>query len=56
MYLSAPFILQNFFKKILDLIQSFENKRHFYDHYYYYHKIITIILIYLLARFILQSF
>ena len=31
MYLSAPFILQNFFKKILELIQSYENVRHFGD-------------------------
>ena len=29
MYLSTPFILQNFNKKILDLIQSYEDMRHF---------------------------
>ena len=31
MYLSAPFILQNFYKKILEMIQSYEDARHFRD-------------------------
>ena len=31
MYLSAPFNLQNFYKKILELIQSYEDVRHFWD-------------------------
>ena len=31
MYLLASFILQNFFKKILDLIQSYKEKHHFRD-------------------------
>ena len=31
MYLSAPFILQNVYKKILELIQSYEDVRHFWD-------------------------
>ena len=31
MYLSAPFILQNFYKKILKLIQSYEDARNFRD-------------------------
>ena len=32
MYLSVPFILQNFYKKkILELIQSYEDVRHFWD-------------------------
>ena len=29
MYLLAPFILQNFLKKILELIQCYEDERHF---------------------------
>ena len=31
MYLLVPFILQNFYKKILELIQSYEDVRHFWD-------------------------
>ena len=31
MYLSASFILQNFYKKILELIQSYEDVRNFWD-------------------------
>ena len=31
MCLSAPFNLQNFHKKILELIQSYEDVRHFWD-------------------------
>ena len=31
MYLSAPYILQNVYKKILKLIQSYEGVRHFWD-------------------------
>ena len=31
MYLSAPFNLQNFYKKILELIQTNEDVRHFCD-------------------------
>ena len=31
MYLLAPFILQNVYKKILELIQSYEEVRHFWD-------------------------
>ena len=30
-YLSAPFILQNFYEKILELIQSYEGVHHFWD-------------------------
>ena len=51
MYLLAPFILQNFFKKILGLIQSYEDvpfsdpkwpichEQNFFgtNHYYYFH-------------------
>ena len=31
MYLLAPFILQSFFKKTLELIQSFEDMHYFWD-------------------------
>ena len=31
MYLLAPFILQNFYKKVLELIQSYKDVRHFWD-------------------------
>ena len=31
MYLSAYFILQSFYKKILELIQSYEDVRNFWD-------------------------
>ena len=31
MYLLAPFILQNFYKKILELIQSYEDVHNFWD-------------------------
>ena len=31
MHLLPPFILQNFYKKILELIQSYEDVRHFWD-------------------------
>ena len=31
MSLLAPFILQNFYEKILGLIQSYEDVRHFWD-------------------------
>ena len=109
MHLLAPFILQNFYKKILELIQSYEDMRPFWDqnnplswtnffgtNHYYFHlpigrfhcakikkilttdpelwrctifgpkvvhlpqtiffwKIITTILIYLLAPFIVQN-
>ena len=59
MYLLAPFILQNFFKKILELIQSYEDKHHFRDQngpFVLKKKIlvqtIVITFIYLLALFI----
>ena len=31
MYLSAPFNLKNFYKKILEMIQCYEDVRHFCD-------------------------
>ena len=31
MYLLAPFILQNFYKKVLELVQSYKDVRHFWD-------------------------
>ena len=31
MYLLGPSILQNVYKKILELIQSYEDMRHFWD-------------------------
>ena len=31
MYILPPFILQNFYKKILELIQSYEDMNHFWD-------------------------
>ena len=60
MYLSAPFNLQNFYKKILELIQSYEDVRHFWDqnspfalnkiflginHSYYFHLPMTLFIV-----------
>ena len=62
MYLLAPFIRQNFYKKILDLILSYEDVRHFWDknspfalNKNFLVKTIIITFIYLLALFIVQN-
>ena len=62
MYLLAPFILQNFYKKILELIQSYENVRHFRNqnnpfvlNKFFLVQTIAITFIYLLALFIVQN-
>ena len=63
MYLLAAFILQIFFIKILELIQSYEDKLHFQDQNgsLFLNKIflaqaVVITVIYLLALFIVQSY
>ena len=63
MYLLAPFILQDFFKKILELIQSYEDKHHFRDqndpfvlNKNFLVQTIVITFIYLLALFIVKNF
>ena len=62
MYLLATFILQFFFKKILELIQSYEDKHHFQEQNgsFFLNKnflaqAVVITFIYLLALFIVQN-
>ena len=62
MYLLASLILQNFFKKILELIQSYEDKHHFRDqngpfvlNENFQVQTIVITFIYLLVLFIVQN-
>ena len=62
MYLLAPFILQIFFKKILELIQSYEDKHRFWDqngpfvlNKNFLVQTIVITFNYLLALFIVQN-
>ena len=62
MFLLAPFILQSFFKKIMELIQSYEDKHHFWDqnspfvlNKFFLVQTIVITFIYLLALFIVQK-
>ena len=52
MYLLAPFILQNFSKKILELIQSYEDVCQFWDQN---SPFVPNKFIYLLAFFIVQN-
>ena len=61
-YLLAAFILQIFFKKILELIQSYEDKYHFQDqngsfvlNKDFLAQTVVITFIYLLALFIVQN-
>ena len=63
MYLLASFILQKSFKKILELIQSYEDKHHFQDqngsfvlNKKFLVQTIVITFIYLLTLFIVQNF
>ena len=63
MYLLTPFILQSFYKKILELIQSYDDKHHFRDqngpfflNRFFLVQTIVITFIYLLALFIVQNF
>ena len=63
MYLLVPFILQNVCKKILELIESYEDVRQFRDqngpfvlNKNFLVQAIVITFIYLLALFIVQNF
>ena len=67
MYISALFILQNFYKKILEFIQSYEDVHHFWDqnspfvlnknffginHCYYFHLPIALFIFQNLKEFL----
>ena len=62
MYLLNPFILQSFYKKIWELIESYDDKHHFRDqngpfflNRFFLVQTIVITFIYLLALFIVQN-